>query len=57
MKVNESALTGEAELVRKKELISAMLFSGTQVRYASLRSCTFTWLCSQPTELPWLLGG
>ena len=31
MKVSEAALTGEAELVRKKELTSAMLFSGTQV--------------------------
>ena len=31
VKVNEAALTGEAELVRKRENSSPMLFSGTQV--------------------------
>ena len=32
VKVSEAALTGEAELVRKNETSSPMLFSGTQVR-------------------------
>ena len=51
--MSEAALTGEAELVRKKEGTSPMLFSGTQV---SPLSPSLSLAPSRDTSLPRCLG-